>query len=142
MKMILLYWLPEQQYIIWPVQWGQFPKLTVLTSSLRVALELCMMPNINIIQLGGEVREKVLHPIVGSISESVLKQFSCHKLFLGVDGIDLEFGISCSSAAEAHLNQAMIECAEKVIVWRIRLKLIKRFWQNSRSGQGRYYYYG
>lgn len=112
---------------------GSFQKLTVLTSSLRVALELCMMPNINIIQLGGEVR-KSSTSIVGAISESVLKQFSCHKLFLGVDGIDAEFGISCSSASEAHLNQAMIECAEKVIVWQIRLKLIKRFWQNSRSG--------
>ena len=104
---------------------GSFQKLTVLTSSLRVALELCMMPNINIIQLGGEVR-KSSTSIVGSISESVLKQFSCHKLFLGVDGIDLEFGISCSSAAEAHLNQVMIECAEKVIVLADSSKINKK----------------
>ncbi|NAW51399.1 DeoR family transcriptional regulator [Elizabethkingia argentiflava] len=93
----------------------RFHKLTVLTSSLRAALELCSMPNIVVIQLGGEVR-KSSASIVGSISEEVLKQFSCRKLFLGVDGIDLDFGISCSSAAEAHLNQAMIACAEKVIV--------------------------
>ncbi|WP_407481538.1 DeoR/GlpR family DNA-binding transcription regulator [Elizabethkingia meningoseptica] len=102
-----------------------FQKLTVLTSSLRVALELCTMPNINIIQLGGEVR-KSSTSIVGAISESVLKQFSCHKLFLGVDGIDLDFGISCSSAAEAHLNQAMIECAEKVIVLADSSKINKK----------------
>ena len=46
-----------------------FGQLTVLTSSLRVALELCNNPNINIIQLGGEVR-KSSTSIVGSISEN------------------------------------------------------------------------
>ncbi|RMZ61118.1 DeoR/GlpR transcriptional regulator [Chryseobacterium nematophagum] len=92
-----------------------FGPLTVLTSSLRVAIELCNNPNINIIQLGGEVR-KSSTSIVGSISESILKQFSCNKLFLGVDGIDMEFGISTSNAAEAHLNQLMIECSDKVVI--------------------------
>ena len=42
MKMILLYWLPERLYIIWLATMGSFQKLTVLTSSLRVALELCV----------------------------------------------------------------------------------------------------
>jgi len=102
-----------------------FQKLTVLTSSLRVALELCKMPNITVIQLGGEVR-KSSTSIVGSISEAVLDQFSCNKLFLGVDGIDLEFGISCSSAAEAHLNQAMIRCADKLIVLADSSKINKK----------------
>ncbi|REC49185.1 transcriptional regulator [Chryseobacterium pennipullorum] len=92
-----------------------FGPLTVLTSSLRVAIELCNNPNINIIQLGGEVR-KSSTSIVGSISEGILKQFSCNKLFLGVDGIDPEFGISTSNAAEAHLNQVMIECADQTII--------------------------
>jgi DeoR/GlpR family transcriptional regulator of sugar metabolism len=37
-------------------------------------------------------------------------------LFFGTDGVHLEFGLSTSNALEAHLNQAMIEVAEKVIV--------------------------
>ncbi|WP_292009961.1 DeoR/GlpR family DNA-binding transcription regulator [Chryseobacterium sp.] len=99
--------------------------LTVLTSSLRVALELCNNPNINIIQLGGEVR-KSSTSIVGSISENILRQFSCNTLFLGVDGIDLDFGISTSNAAEAHLNQLMIDCADKVVVLADSSKLNKK----------------
>jgi len=102
-----------------------FGPLTVLTSSLRVAIELCNNPNINIIQLGGEVR-KSSTSIVGSISEGILKQFSCNKLFLGVDGIDIDFGISTSNAAEAHLNQLMIECSEKVVILGDSSKLNKK----------------
>ncbi|ASW74964.1 transcriptional regulator [Chryseobacterium piperi] len=102
-----------------------FGHLTVLTSSLRVALELCNNPNINIIQLGGEVR-KSSTSIVGSISETILSQFSCNKLFLGVDGIDMEFGISTSNAAEAHLNQLMIECSDKVMILADSSKLNKK----------------
>lgn len=102
-----------------------FGPLTVLTSSLRVAIELCNNPNINVIQLGGEVR-KSSTSIVGSISEGILKQFSCNKLFLGVDGIDLEFGISTSNAAEAHLNQVMMECADQTVVLADSSKLNKK----------------
>lgn len=102
-----------------------FGPLTVLTSSLRVAIELCNNPNINIIQLGGEVR-KSSTSIVGSISEEILKQFSCNKLFLGVDGIDPEFGISTSNAAEAHLNQIMMECADQTVILADSSKLNKK----------------
>ncbi|WP_106917117.1 DeoR/GlpR family DNA-binding transcription regulator [Chryseobacterium aurantiacum] len=102
-----------------------FGPLTVLTSSLRVAIELCNNPNINIIQLGGEVR-KSSTSIVGSISEGILRQFSCNKLFLGVDGIDVDFGISTSNAAEAHLNQVMMECADQTIILADSSKLNKK----------------
>jgi len=102
-----------------------FGPLTVLTSSLRVAIELCNNPNINIIQLGGEVR-KSSTSIVGSISETILKQFSCNTPFLGVDGIDMDFGISTSNAAEAHLNQLMMECSEKVVLLADSSKLNKK----------------
>jgi len=92
-----------------------FQKLTVLTPSLKVSLELCREANIDTIQLGGDVRNSSTSA-VGPIAESILSQFSCNKLFLGTDGVHLEFGLSTSNALEAHLNQAMIEVAEKVIV--------------------------
>ncbi|SDZ95381.1 transcriptional regulator, DeoR family [Flavobacterium gillisiae] len=92
-----------------------FNKLTVLTPSLKVSLELCKEPSIDTIQLGGDIRNSSTSA-VGPIAEAILGQFSCNKLFLGTDGIHLEFGLSTSNALEAHLNQAMIEVAEKVIV--------------------------
>jgi DeoR/GlpR family transcriptional regulator of sugar metabolism len=92
-----------------------FHKLTVLTPSLRVSLELSTDTNVDTIQLGGNVRHSSTSA-VGPIAESILSEFSCNKLFLGADGVHLEFGLSTSNALEAHLNQAMIEVAEKVIV--------------------------
>ncbi len=92
-----------------------FQKLTVLTPSLKVALELTREANIDTIQLGGDIRNSSTSA-VGPIAEATLSQFSCNKLFLGTDGVHLEFGLSTSNALEAHLNQAMIEVAEKVIV--------------------------
>jgi DeoR family transcriptional regulator of aga operon len=92
-----------------------FQKLTVLTPSLKVSLELCKEQGIDTIQLGGDIRNNSTSA-VGPIAESILGQFSCNKLFLGADGVDLEFGLSTSNALEAHLNKAMIDVAEKVIV--------------------------
>ena len=92
-----------------------FQKLTVLTPSLKVSLELCKQINIDTIQLGGDIRSSSTSA-VGPIAEASLSQFSCNKLFLGTDGVHLDFGLSTSNALEAHLNQAMIEVAEKVIV--------------------------
>ncbi len=92
-----------------------FDKLTVLTASLRVALELCNSNNVQVIQLGGEVR-KSSASVVGTFTETILKQFSCNKLFLGIDGISVNFGISTSNLAEASLNQQMIESTEKIYV--------------------------
>ncbi|WP_366186897.1 DeoR/GlpR family DNA-binding transcription regulator [Flavobacterium ovatum] len=92
-----------------------FNKLTVLTSSLKVSLELCKESNVNTIQLGGDIRNSSTS-VVGPIAEATLGYFSCNKLFLGTDGIHLDFGMSTSNALEAHLNQAMIDVAEKVIV--------------------------
>lgn len=102
-----------------------FENLTILTSSLRVAIETCKKPKINTIQLGGDVR-KSSTSVAGSISESILNQFSCNKLFLGIDGIDIDFGISTSNAAEAHLNNIMIERSDKVYVLADSSKINKR----------------
>lgn len=102
-----------------------FSKLTVLTSSLKVGLELCDNEKIDIIQLGGDVR-KSSGSVVGPFSETILKQFSCNKLFLGVDGIDFDFGLSTSNAMEAHLNLLMIKSADKVYILADSTKINKR----------------
>lgn len=90
-------------------------KLTVITSAMNVAMELLDKPDIEIIQLGGIIR----HSSASAVSEyaiRMLDNFSCSKLFLGVDGIDPEYGLSTTHIQEACLNQAMIAAATKTIV--------------------------
>lgn len=99
--------------------------ITVLNASLRAAIELSRSNNINVIQLGGELR-KSSASVIGATAEDMLREFSCTKLFLGIDGIDTAFGISTSNAAEAHLNRIMIEQADTVYVLGDSSKVNKR----------------
>jgi DeoR/GlpR family transcriptional regulator of sugar metabolism len=90
-------------------------KLTAITSSLQVADILAGCENIDIIQLGGILRHSS-RSVVGKSAEQVLAGFSCSQLFLGVDGIDLDFGITTTDLREAELNRAMMRATQKTIV--------------------------
>jgi DeoR family transcriptional regulator of aga operon len=89
--------------------------LTVITSALNVALELIHHPQIEVVQLGGILR-KSSSSVTGPYAKNILADFSCSKLFLGVDGIDLEFGLTTANVMEAHLNRDMIRVSQKTIV--------------------------
>ncbi len=69
--------------------------ITVITSSVKVSLSLCYNPNIEIIQLGGIMRKNSVS-VIGHYAENILESLSCNKLFLGVDGIDLDYGLTTS----------------------------------------------
>lgn len=99
--------------------------LTVITSALNVALELMRHPNIEILQLGGLLR-KSSSSVMGPYAENALADFFCSKLYLGVDGIDLEFGLTTTSVLEAHLNRQMIAVSQKTIVLADSTKFGKR----------------
>lgn len=90
-------------------------RLTVITSSLQVATILSAHQLIDIIQLGGMMRHSSLS-VVGQYAEQELTDFACSKLFLGVDGIDLDFGITTTNMMEANLNRVMMQTAQKTIV--------------------------
>jgi DeoR family transcriptional regulator, aga operon transcriptional repressor len=99
--------------------------LTVITAALNVALELIHHPEIEVIQLGGMLR-KSSSSTTGPYAEQVLQDFSCNKLFLGVDGIDIEFGLTTTNAMEAHLNRKMIAAAQRTIILADSTKFGKR----------------
>jgi len=90
-------------------------KLTVITSSLYVVLHLIHLKNIEILQLGGYIRHNSAS-VIGNYAVQILENVSCSKLFLGVDGIDLEYGLSTTSLEEAELNKKMLSSAQKTIV--------------------------
>lgn len=90
-------------------------RIIVITPALKVALELCNRPNIEILQLGGLVHQSS-SSTAGSFAEKILEELSCGVLFLGVDGIDLEHGLSITNIMEASLNQKMIGLAQTVVV--------------------------
>ncbi|PSL01995.1 DeoR/GlpR family DNA-binding transcription regulator [Cecembia rubra] len=90
-------------------------KLTVLTAAMNVTLAFIDAPEVEIVQLGGVVR-KSSSSVVGHYAEEMLKQFACSKLFLSVDGISLDYGLTTSHMMEAHLNAQMIKAVQRTIV--------------------------
>jgi len=99
--------------------------LTVITPALKVALELSGKNNIEVLQLGGLVRLGS-SSVAGVHAEYILENTSCGILFLGVDGIDVDFGLSISNLAEAGLNKKMIKSAQSVAVLADSTKFGKR----------------
>jgi DeoR family transcriptional regulator of aga operon len=99
--------------------------LTVVTSALNIAMELLKHPQIEILQLAGYIRHSS-SSVTGHYAENILEETSCSKLFLGVDGIDIDYGLTTTSLSEAHLNQKMIAAAHETIVLADSSKFGKR----------------
>lgn len=90
-------------------------QLTVITSAVPVTSILSKDKNNQVIQLGGSVRNSSLSA-VGPYAEQMLDNFLCSKLFLGVDGIDFEYGLTTTNFMEASLNRAMMRASQQTIV--------------------------
>ncbi len=89
--------------------------ITVITSSLLVAASLCKFENIHIINIGGTVRHSS-QSTVGQHAQEMMSQLSANKLFLGVYGVDEDFGVSTSNTEEAFLNKVMIKNSNKTFL--------------------------
>lgn len=100
-------------------------RLTVITSALNVALELSQHLNVEVLQLGGQLRQNS-SSVMGPYAEQILADISCGILFLGVDGIDIEVGLTTTSLMEARLNQKMMDAAQITVVLADSSKFGKR----------------
>ncbi len=99
--------------------------LTVVTASLKIAMMLNELPDVEVYQLGGIVRKNSFS-VVGDYATSFFNTITCSKLFLGVDGIDLEYGITNSNMGEAQLNRIMMEASLRTIILADSSKFGKR----------------
>jgi len=89
-------------------------RLSVLTSSLGVALSLADVREIDCVLLGGQVR-RVDGSLVGPLALENMQRFTFSAAFLGVSGFS-EVGVSVGSLAEAAIKEAVIERARRVVV--------------------------
>ncbi len=100
-------------------------ELTVITNALNIANQLSKNNNISVIIPGGFLRNKSFS-LVGTPAEKSLRNYYCDKLFLGVDGLDIDYGLSTPNIEEAHFNSTMIEMSNQTIVLADSSKIGKR----------------
>lgn len=90
-------------------------RLIVMTNAINTAYFLTNHDEIEVMVTGGRVRKNSFS-LHGDIAESQLEQFRFDKLFLGVDGFELESGITTPHSGEAQVNRKMCQVANKIIV--------------------------
>jgi DeoR family transcriptional regulator of aga operon len=89
--------------------------LTVITNALNVAIELSNAPEVSLVVLGGILRQASL-AMVGPQSGETLMHLNADQLFLGVDGLDLEIGLTTPGILEAQLAALMMRVSKTVTV--------------------------
>lgn len=90
-------------------------ELTVLTNGLDIASELVACPNVEVRMTGGVLRKNAMS-FSGIMADNNLRLARFDKVFLGVDGFDLQKGVTTFNEQEAHLNRLMCDAADQVIV--------------------------
>lgn len=89
--------------------------ITVITNSVSVFEILRNNPGITLISTGG-VLQTTNDTLVGLIGEGTLQELRADKLFLGVAGVTLDFGLSDDPVTDVAMKQAMIKAAREVIL--------------------------
>ena len=88
--------------------------LTVVTNDLDILVELARKERVNVLMLGGALRRRNM-AFYGTQTLGALEDLRIDKLFLGVDGFDIECGITTHHEPEAMLNRKMVRAARQVI---------------------------
>jgi DeoR/GlpR family transcriptional regulator of sugar metabolism len=88
-------------------------QLTVVTNSIRIALELAGHPGITVLMLGGRVRSEALS-VVGPLGEGVFRRVNVQKAFVGAVGLTLDSGLSDAMEEEAQIKRSMVTAAREV----------------------------
>ena len=88
--------------------------VTLMTNAINIAVELAGVSNLQLMLTGGVLRDKS-YSLVGPEAERTMRNYYFDKLFLGVDGMNFEHGLTTSNPQEAQLNRLMVERSNKVI---------------------------
>jgi DeoR family fructose operon transcriptional repressor len=89
--------------------------LTVLTNSIKVAIELSSKSQITTISTGGILASRSLS-YIGPLAENSLNTYHVNKAFISCKGFDFDYGISESNEEQARIKKKMCDITDKVYV--------------------------
>ncbi|MBW4039743.1 MAG: DeoR/GlpR transcriptional regulator [Acidobacteria bacterium] len=91
----------------------KFSHLTIITNAVNIAAELSGT-DFEVLLTGGALRKNSFS-LVGPLAEDMLHEIHADVLFLGVDGFDLEVGLTTPNVMESRVNRAMVKAATTVV---------------------------
>lgn len=89
-------------------------KITVVTNTANIAMELSKRKDVSVFVTGGHLHGDWFS-LVGPSAIHSLENMLIHTMFIGADGIDADWGLSCFSSDEAELNGTMVRHARRHI---------------------------
>lgn len=90
-------------------------ELLVVVNSPAIAIELSDRPNLQVLMLGGRLRQRTL-AVVDDWATGLLDNVRVDVAFMATNGITRERGLTTPDPAEAHVKQSMVEAARRVVL--------------------------
>jgi DeoR/GlpR family transcriptional regulator of sugar metabolism len=90
-------------------------EVTVLTTGLKVAIELARQPAVEVILLGGVVNHGSFS-CQGTLTDQILESYHVKKVFISCRGVDAERGLSEANAEQAGLRRKIIKLSDQTVV--------------------------
>lgn len=90
-------------------------RLNVVSISVNISAQLGDIPGITVMQVGGILYANTFS-VLGAEASNTIENLFCSKVFFGVDGIDLDYGLTCGTGEEASITKKMMHSSQTKIV--------------------------
>ncbi|HEY44683.1 MAG TPA: DeoR/GlpR transcriptional regulator [Anaerolineae bacterium] len=90
-------------------------QLTVITNSLPIINELADRDKVELIVIGGMLRQSELS-MVGHIAEQAVREFRADRVFMGMRAIDASHGFTNDFLPETMTDRAILNIAPQIII--------------------------
>jgi DeoR/GlpR family transcriptional regulator of sugar metabolism len=94
---------------------GNRSNLTIITTALQIAQELASSDDIQVVQIGGNIR-KSLYTAMGPLATAALLSLHADKAFIGVNGIDPAVGLTTQNMLECEIKRHIINASTQSFV--------------------------
>lgn len=102
-------------YLTRPIRENRLKRITVVTNSLLVGIELLNEKHVSLFLVGGQVSSEMA-ATMGETATDNIKGYNVDKAFIGVHGISFKVGITSIGTIQMQVKKAIIAAAQKVIV--------------------------
>jgi DeoR family transcriptional regulator of aga operon len=100
-------------------------RLNVVSISVNISALIGDTPGITVMQVGGILYGNTFS-VLGAEASNTINNLYCSKVFFGVDGIDLDYGLTCGTGEEASITKKMMQSSQTRIVLSDSSKIGKR----------------
>ncbi len=88
--------------------------ITVVTNAVNIAVELADSEGLQVVLTGGVMRSKSFE-LCGPLAQSTVERLHIGTMFIGIDGISVDSGITTYSELEAEIGRMMINRSKQVV---------------------------